>query len=376
MNVFNMKKDIWYSIENAGKTDTPAFIIYPERVKENIRILKGMIDDTARLRPHIKTHKTKAATLLMMEAGINKFKCATIAEAEMLGMCRAPDVLLAYPLFSPKLERFVRLIKKYTDTSFSCLTDNEMSAKKIAAIAIANSVTIKVYIDINVGMNRTGIKPGKNAIQLYEDCTTLEGIEVKGFHAYDGHIREKDIEKRTVLCNESFTPVKEMVAELVLKGYPQPKLIIGGSPSFPVYAKNKDVECSPGTFIFWDKGYADSLPEQNFLPAALVITRVVSLPDETKLCLDLGYKAIASENELNNRVYFLNAQAFKMISHSEEHLVVDAGPGHTWKVGDLLYGLPIHICPTGALYQFAWAVEKGKLAGIWEIIARDRIISC
>lgn len=376
MNLFNMEKDIWYNIENADRIDTPALVIYPERVKENIRILKGMIDDTSRLRPHVKTHKTKEATLLMMEAGINKFKCATIAEAEMLGMCKAPDVLLAYPSFGAKLERFVCLIKKYTDTLFSCLADNETSAKEISAIAIANNLKIQVYIDLNVGMNRTGIKPGKIAIQLYEDCTKLKGIKLMGFHAYDGHIRERDIEKRAVLCNESFTPVKEMVSELISKGYQQPKIIIGGSPSFPIYAKVKDVECSPGTFIFWDKGYTDSLPEQNFLPAALVITRVISLPDETKICLDLGYKAIASENELNNRVYFLNAPELKMVSHSEEHLVANAGEGHKWKVGDLLYALPIHICPTCALYKSAWAVEKRQINGTWEIIARDRIISC
>ena len=55
-----------------------------------------MIDDVQRLRPHVKTHKTKEASLLMMHSGINKFKCATIAEAEMLGMVAAPDVLLAY----------------------------------------------------------------------------------------------------------------------------------------------------------------------------------------------------------------------------------------------------------------------------------------
>lgn len=370
------EKDQWYTIHDTGKIDTPALIVYPERVKENIRILKGMINDTSRLRPHVKTHKTIEATLLMMQAGINKFKCATIAEAEMLGMCKAPDVLLAYPPYGPKLERFVTLIKKYPATIFSCLVDNKQSAKEISESAVANSLTISVYIDLNVGMNRTGIKPGRNAVELYEHCANLEGIKLLGFHAYDGHIRERDIKKRAVLCNESFAPVKEMITGLLSKGYQQPKIVIGGSPSFPVYAQQEDVECSPGTFIFWDKGYSDSLPEQHFLYAALVITRVVSMPGETKLCLDLGYKAIASENELNNRVYFLNAPELKVVSHSEEHMVLDAGEGHGWKVGDLLFALPIHICPTCALYKSAYTVINGKITGTWDIIARDRIISC
>lgn len=371
-----VEKDQWYEIDDTRLIDTPALVIYPQRVKENIRLLTGMIDDMSRLRPHVKTHKTTEATLLMMEAGIKKFKCATIAEAEMLGMCKAPDVLLAYPPNGPKLERFVSLIKKYTNTLYSCLVDNEQSANKISEVAAARDINIHVYIDLNIGMNRTGIKPGKKAVTLYELCANLKGIKVIGFHAYDGHIRETDIEKRAALCDESFAPVQEMVEELISKGYKEPKVIIGGSPSFPIYARRKDVECSPGTFIFWDKGYTDSLPEQQFLPAALVLTRVVSLPDETKVCLDLGYKAIASENELNRRVHFLNAPKFKIVSHSEEHLVVDAGEDHPWKVGDVIYALPIHICPTCALYESASTVENGQPVGAWEIIARDRQISC
>lgn len=384
MNVFErlvelkqklMQENNWYLVEELEKTDTPALAIYLDRVKENIQLLTSMIDDTSRLRPHVKTHKTKEATLLMMAAGINKFKCATIAEAEMLGMCKAADVLLAYPVYGARLLRFVCLLEKYPATFYSCLIDNYISAKEISDTAIKNKVTIPVYIDLNVGMNRTGIKPSR-AMELYEECTKLQGISILGFHAYDGHIREKDIEKRTDIAGASFKPVQEMINELILKGYPQPKIIIGGSPTFPIYAKRKEVECSPGTFVFWDKGYSDSLPEQKFLPAALVMSRVVSLPDETKVCIDLGYKSIASENELNNRVYFLNAPDLTIASHSEEHMVLEAGEGHGWKVGDLLYALPIHICPTCALYKSAYTIETGSVTGEWEIIARDRILSC
>src|SRR5258708_26199345 len=103
----------WYTINDIEKLDTPALVIYPERVKQNIGTLKRMIDDAARLRPHAKTYKCKEVTLLMLKAGIKKFKCATIAEAEMLAMCKASDVLLAYQPVGPKLKRFVQLIKSY-----------------------------------------------------------------------------------------------------------------------------------------------------------------------------------------------------------------------------------------------------------------------
>ena len=368
-----MNKKAWYTISNINEIDTPALIVYPDRMRENIQQLKEMIHDTDRLRPHVKTHKTKEVTSLMMAAGINKFKCATIAEAEMLGMCQAADVLLAYQPFGPKLRRFVKLIKNYPDTVFSCLADNLISAEDISQVAVENDITITVFIDLNVGMNRTGIVPGPEAVKLYENVTGLQNIKLPGFHVYDGHIREKNLRKRINICKRTLAPVKAMIEVLVQKGYSPPKLIAGGSPTFPFYAKLNDIECSPGTFIFWDKGYLDTLPEQQFQPAALILTRIIS-SDETRLCLDLGYKAIASENPIDKRVHFLNAPELKAISHSEEHLVMEAPKGHTWKVGDLLYGLPVHICPSVALYDEAISVVNGHPAAVWNVIARSRKI--
>ena len=365
----------WYRINNIVEIDSPALVIYPERVKENIRVLISMIDDITRLRPHVKTHKTKEATRLMMAAGIHKFKCATIAEAEMLALEKAPDVLLAYQPVGAKLKRFISLIKKYPGTAFSCLVDNADVAESIAAAAVANEIEIPVYIDLNVGMNRTGIPPGNKAAALYKKCAALKGIQPKGLHAYDGHIHTKDFQQRIQECNDAFKPVEQLQQLLMNEGFAQPIIVAGGSPTFPIHAKRKDIECSLGTFIFWDKGYQQLLEEQHFIPAALVITRVISLPGETKLCLDLGHKSIAAENELNRRVWFINAPELKFISQSEEHLVVDAGADHTYKIGDVLYGMPIHICPTCALYERTLTVENNIAAGEWKIIARDRKIN-
>ena len=135
------------------------------------------------------------------------------------------------------------------------------------------------------------------------------------------------------------------------------------------------MECSPGTFVFWDKSYQDQCTEQPFQIAAIVVTRVVSLPNDTHICVDLGHKSIAAENEITKRVFFLNAPELKAVSHSEEHLVLLAGEGHSYKPGDVLYGVPIHVCPTVALHERGYAVENGKLVGEWRIIARDRKIS-
>ena len=364
----------WYDINNINQLDSPALVIYPQRVKENIHTLISMIDDVTRLRPHVKTHKAKEAVRLCMEAGILKFKCATIAEAEMLGLCEAPDVLLAYQPSIPKLDRLLHLIKQYPKTKFSCLIDNPESATIISGKAVEINIVVSVYLDLNVGMNRTGIKPGRQAVELYITCNELKGIRLEGLHAYDGHIHESDLARRSRQCEEAYQQVDNMKSILVEAGHQVPIIIAGGSPTFPIHAKRKEAECSPGTFIYWDKGYLDLFPDQHFLPAALVITRVIAMPGETTLCLDLGHKSIAAENDLQHRVFFLNAPELVFMAQSEEHLVVDAGIGHKWKIGDVLFGLPVHICPTCALYDSAAIVEDGSIAGSWEIIARDRKI--
>src|SRR5687768_1237964 len=114
----------WYTIDNVDALDTPTLVIYPERVKNNLNILKSFVGNTDDLRPHIKTNKCPQVVRLMTAAGIRKYKCATIAEAEMLAMENARDVLLAYQPIGPKARRFCELQRKFRQTTFSCLIDN------------------------------------------------------------------------------------------------------------------------------------------------------------------------------------------------------------------------------------------------------------
>jgi len=365
----------WYIIEDIDRLDTPALVMYPDRVKQNIDMLKYMIDDVFRLRPHVKTHKNKQVTQLQLDAGITKFKCATIAEAEMLGMKLAPDVLLAYQPVGPKIDRLIQLIVAYPVTRFSCLVDNRTSAIAISASAQKNNLSLDVFIDLNVGMNRSGIAPCDEALQLYVDCALLPGINPIGLHAYDGHIHDADLQTRIEKANRSYEPVSLLQQKLKELGHAEPVIIAGGSPTFAVYAKMPLIECSAGTFVYWDRGYQLAFPEEPFLPALLVVARVISLPTTSTICLDCGHKSMAAENILSKRVYFINAPELIMISQSEEHLVADAGAGHAYKIGDVFYGLPYHVCPTVAVYESAVTVEHNHITGEWQNIARDRKIT-
>lgn len=365
----------WYEIDDIDKLDSPALVIFPARVRANIQTAMSMVGDVSHLRPHVKTNKSAEATRLMLDAGITKFKCATIAEAEMLGVIGAPDVVLAYQPLGPKLHRFIELVKKFPNTQYACLTDNIRAAKEQADAFAENGLEVANYADLNIGMNRTGIVPGNEAIELCEFCATTQGLTFAGLHAYDGHLRNCDITARTKECDEAFAAVEKLKQELLNQGIAVPDIIVGGSPTFPIHAKRNTVECSPGTFIYWDKGYLDQCPEQDFLPAAVLVTRIISLPSPTRICTDLGHKSVAAENEIGRRVFFLNATQLTPVGQSEEHLVCEVGKNHPYKTGDVLYGIPYHICPTVALYERAYTIEDGKITGEWKNVARDRKIT-
>jgi D-serine deaminase-like pyridoxal phosphate-dependent protein len=369
-----MGQENWFVLEDIGNFESPALIFYEDRIKKNIALLISMIDDKSRLRPHVKTHKSADVTRLMLETGIEKFKCATIAEAEMLGLCEAPDVLLAYQPVGPNIQRLFALQEQYPLTEFSCLVDNLQTAKELAAVFNRNGKIMPVYIDVNVGMNRTGINPEKVA-ELYGAIDNTEGLKIGGLHAYDGHIHEADYSTRQLKANAILALLQDLRMQIERLYKTTPIIIAGGTPTFPIYSQLTDFECSPGTFVLWDKGYQDSFPEQQFLPAALVISRIVSLPAGQLICTDLGHKAIAAENSLEKRVYFLNAPQLKVVSQSEEHLVLDAGLNHDYQVGDVLYGLPHHICPTVALYESAYCVSDTGHVTIWPITSRKRMLT-
>ena len=90
-----MQNESWYSLKNHEEVISPSLLVYPDRIQHNIELMISMIGDVNRLRPHVKTYKNANIINMQMARGIKKFKCATIAEAELLGNCNAPDILLA-----------------------------------------------------------------------------------------------------------------------------------------------------------------------------------------------------------------------------------------------------------------------------------------
>lgn len=363
----------WFNITNIDQIDFPALLVYSERVKQNIRLLKSRVKDASSLRPHVKTNKIAEVCELMLEQDIQKFKCATIAEAEMLAMIKAPDVLLAYQPVGPKVQRLIYLIKKYPSTQFSCIVDNIESADFLNQRCLTNDVHLPIFVDVNVGMDRTGISPAA-AVGLFVYCSQLSNIKPVGLHGYDGQITDTDIKRRQEKSDKAFSQIKAVSDEINMQLNIQPIIVVGGSPSFITHASRGGVECSPGTFVFWDWGYKYKYPEEPYNFAALVISRVISIIDEHTICTDLGHKSVAAENPLP-RIHFLNAPEVTPVGQSEEHLVLEVPDTAKYSVGDVLYGVPVHICPTVALYERAVVIENKEAIGEWKVVARDRKIT-
>ena len=362
----------WYPIDNVVEIDTPALVVYRERIIANIERAKTMTGNVDQLRPHVKTNKMQEVCRLMMQAGISKFKCATIAEAEMLALCGAPDILLAYQPVGIKISRLTALVKTYPESRFSCVVDDIENVSRINSLCRNDNVTLGVWIDLNVGMNRTGIHPHR-APELAKAILSLENIRLAGLHGYDGHVHEKEMAQRKTEADNAYTAVGEVYRHIQsMLSYPL-RLVVGGSPSFPIHARRTECECSPGTFVFWDWGYKHNFPDMPFEYAALVICRIISIIDRQHVCLDLGHKSVAAENPLP-RVYFLNVPEAKPVAQSEEHLVVEVPDSSAFSIGQVFYGVPHHICPTVALYDQAFVVENGKMTETWRVIARGRCI--
>ena len=258
-------------------------------------------------------------------------------------------------------------------TLLSTICDSVEIAQTLSTLGESGREPVRTYLDLNCGMDRTGIVPGEHAFQLYRELAAARGITAAGVHAYDGHIHDSDFTQRKrqfVLANTALVSFRERLRS---GGLPVPTTIASGTPTFALHAQHADRECSPGTYVFWDFGY-QRYPDLDFQIAAVVVTRIISKPSSNRLCLDLGHKSVASENP-QPRVQFLNLLNATPVMHSEEHLVVETPEAENWKIGDVLYGVPRHICPTVALHDFCHPVTNNTAGDPWAIEARRRKIT-
>lgn len=363
-----------YRIDDVSEIVTPALIVFRDIVAGHLRSMLEIAGDASRLRPHCKTHKTSELTQMQLDLGIGKHKAATFAEAEVLAETGVDDILLAYPLVGPNIRRAVRFVETFTDVTFSVIADHPRPIEDLGRAMADAGRCVDVLVDLDTGQHRTGVAPGPPAWELYRQIARTDGLRAGGLHVYDGHRHQTSFEERAAAVNADWKQVTALRDRLAESGWPVPRIVAGGTASFPVYAEKDDptIELSPGTCVFNDAGYAERFPDLDFAPAALMLTRVISRPAENLLTLDLGYKAVASDPPAGRRVVFPDLPDAKQVLQNEEHLVLETPEAAAFQPGDELLAIPRHICPTSALHKQMFVVSGGEVTECWSVKARDR----
>ncbi|MCL6267513.1 D-TA family PLP-dependent enzyme [Flagellimonas myxillae] len=362
----------WFEINNIHTVDSPSIVVYKSNLQHNIsQMINGVHGEMERLMPHIKTNKMPEVMKLLLASGISHFKASTIAEAEIAAEVGAHSVLIAHQLVGPKVDRFLALIQQFPDTQFSTIVDAKETAKLLNNNAAAAGVKARVYIDINNGMNRSGIELGEGLKQLVQTITNCGSLHFMGLHVYDGHLRDVDFLVRNRKIEDGLVDIT-LFFETLKNENPDLKMVCGGTPSFTSHLLNQNRITSPGTCVLWDWGYSEKLQEQDFKFAALVVTRIISKPTEGIITVDMGHKSVAPENPVDKRIKFLNLEQYELLSQSEEHGVIKVQHWDELQIGDVLYGVPYHICPTINLHDEVSVIEEGQKVGAWEITARKR----
>jgi D-serine deaminase-like pyridoxal phosphate-dependent protein len=367
-----------YAIDDVSNSLSPGLLFYKDLIRRNLARAVELAGGPHRLRPHVKTHKTREIVRVALDAGVTKHKCATLAEAEMLAGCGAPDVLLAYNPVGPNCARVGRLARAYPECRFSVTADHPAAVDALSAALAAEGQSVDVFLDVDVGQHRTGVAPGPEAVALYERIARSPGLRPGGLQIYDGHNHQESFADRKDAALRSLEPALALRDALDKKGLPTPRIVVGGTPTFPVYARLEvpGLECSPGTFVLHDHGYGTRFADlSGFTPAALLLTRVVSRPTPTRITFDLGTKAVASDPPAGKRVALLDVPDYEPVAHNEEHFVVETPAAGRFAPGDAVFAVPTHVCPTCALHQYAYVVESGRVVGTWAIAARDRVLT-
>lgn len=365
-----------YRVSDFDDVMTPALAVYPKFIASNIERTLALLDgDANRWRVHIKTAKLGFTLRMMVERGIHNFKCATTLELLVACECGATDVLLAYPSMGANARRVREVAEQFPAVRVSVLVENEQQATQWRGSRLG------VFVDINSGMNRTGIEEGHGGavIELVR-AIVASGLEFRGLHYYDGHLRSTDEIERTKSAHHGYHRLMEIEKGIERIGVRVPEVITAGTPTLPCAASFAEFRSasfvhriSPGTVIYSDASMLEQLPEKyGYRPAVLVMARVVSHPREGIVTCDAGHKTVSADSGIPTCVVVGHPE-LTPLTPSEEHLPMQVAPGATGpQVGDVLYLLPRHICPTVNNFDDALVVRNGAIEAVEKVTARGR----
>jgi D-serine deaminase-like pyridoxal phosphate-dependent protein len=355
---------------------TPALVVYPEIIDENIaRTVHLLGGDADRWRAHIKTAKLAYTFRMLLERGVRNFKCATTLE--LLVACRngAEDVLFAYPAVGANARRVREIAEEFPDVRTSVLAENEEQVWQW------HGSTLGIFLDINPGMNRTGVEQNHTdmVVSLVRRIGDV-GLEFRGLHYYDGQYGGLEQGERAVAALAGYDRLLEVVSEIRRNGCSVPEVITAGTPTLPCSLAYEGFlggefihRVSPGTIVYCDATCLTQLPsEYGYTPAVLVLTSVVSQPSNGIVTCDAGHKTVSADAGVPTCLVVGHPELTPLVP-SEEHLPLSSRlETRMPQVGEQLYLLPRHGCPTVNNFDCALLVQNGQMPSVEKVLARGR----
>lgn len=361
-----------YRILDLSRIMTPALAIYPEIVDSNIDVtLRVLGGDPSRWRPHVKTAKLGFTMKRLVERGVKSAKCATTLELITACEAGADDVLLAYSVVGANAARVREIALEHPQTKISVLVETPEQAANWVGTGIG------VFLDVNSGMNRTGIE--QDHLQEIVSLARATGGQFRGLHYYDGHMHIAGAEARQKAAWAGYDKLMGLVEACESAGAHVGEVITSGTPSFPCGAAYPGFRgarfihrVSPGTVVYNDATSLEDLPGLGYQPAVVVVAAVVSHPVPNRFTCDAGHKAVSADAGVPTCVV-TGHETYVPLKPSEEHLPIDVPPSESVPaIGTYLYLVPRHVCPTVNNFDHALIVEHGRVISVEPVSARGR----
>ncbi len=345
---------------------TPALILDAAVVRRNIAAMAARTRGPTRLRPHAKSHKCAQIAHLQIEAGAIGVTTATVWEAAALVEAGIEDVLIANQVVGD--EKVSRLAELARDARLTVAVDDAGNAKALSVAAGAAGSEIGVLVEVDVGMNRCGVRSKEEALRLAERLQSLPGLRPRGVMGYEGHCAlEMDRTARERNARAAMEYLLSVADALAGAGFPAEVVSAGGTGTYDLTGMNPRVtEIQAGSYIFMDATRMAIISE--FAPALTVLTTVISRQGTT-LVLDSGKKTVGADFTLPRIVGFLPEQVVAR-KFAEEHLLCEVAADCRLAVGDRLEIVPGY-CPTTVnLHEVYHVVEAGVVVDLWPVLAR------
>ncbi|NPV09521.1 MAG: DSD1 family PLP-dependent enzyme [Anaerolineae bacterium] len=357
------------NLEGSSKwdLDTPALVLDLDMLEANLAFMaRFMAGASANLRPHAKTHKCAEIGRRQLEAGAVGITCAKLGEAEALAHV-APDILIANQIVGPtKIGRLVRLRRR---TDVMVAVDDAGNVDELSQAAGAAGVSLRVLVEVDVGMGRCGVATAEEALALARRVDAAPGLVFSGLQGYEGHaVMIPDFEQRRATAEKAMAHLTGVRRYIEENGLPVAIVSGGGTGTYNITGNYPGVdEVQAGSYVTMDARYSSIVPE--FLPAMTVLASVISKPSAGRAITDAGMKAITPEFGMPPVV---RPDGLTTVKLSEEHGTLD-GPGATsLKLGDKVELIPSHGCTTINLHERYFIVQGDRVVDMWPIEARGR----